>query len=72
MGQLRDRVAIVTGDGRGMGTAMAVALANQGAHIVPGSEDLSGNRNCGQQGTRDWSPNTGGANGSLQKGVGGP
>lgn len=33
-GSLADKVALVTGSGRGIGAAMAVALAKQGAKII--------------------------------------
>ena len=34
MDKLKDQVAIITGAGRGIGAATAIALANQGVHIV--------------------------------------
>jgi NAD(P)-dependent dehydrogenase (short-subunit alcohol dehydrogenase family) len=37
---LEDRIAIVTGAGRGIGRAIALALARQGAHIVVSDVDL--------------------------------
>lgn len=37
MGELRGHVAIVTGAGRGVGRAIAVALANRGMRIVAGA-----------------------------------
>ena len=39
MFSLKDRVALVTGASRGLGFAMAEALASQGAHVVLNARD---------------------------------
>ena len=37
---LKDRVAIVTGGGQGLGKSMAIALAQAGANIVIGARRI--------------------------------
>ena len=39
--RLKDKVAIVTGAGRGLGRAFALGLANAGAHVVATSRTQS-------------------------------
>ena len=41
MGRLDDKVAVITGAGRGIGRDIALAMANEGARIV--GNDLGGN-----------------------------
>ena len=38
---LRDKVALVTGAGKGLGKSMALALSESGAHVVVVSRTLS-------------------------------
>src|ERR1051326_6183538 len=40
MARLDDRIALVTGAGRGIGRAMAMRLAQEGAHVVTADIDL--------------------------------
>src|SRR5499427_8616741 len=42
MGPLADRVALVTGASRGIGTATALALAKSGAHVVAIARTVGG------------------------------
>jgi NAD(P)-dependent dehydrogenase (short-subunit alcohol dehydrogenase family) len=42
MGQLSDKVALVTGSAHGIGRAIAIGLARQGANLVMGDKDATG------------------------------
>src|SRR5690349_17940795 len=42
MGRVQDRVAVVTGAAAGLGRAIALRLAEEGAHLVLGDLDAAG------------------------------